>query len=190
MTRIYFVRNGESVANAGGVTMDHAVIPLSPLGLVQAQAITTVLDVVPSKVLVSAYTRARQTAQPFCDKAGCQAEVHPLLHEFSALDPALVEGMTGEQRRPITATYWHTADPAVRMGDQAETFLEFNSRVSDFVAELAALPDRCVLFGHGIWFGLLAWRLLWFGASDSHGMKGFRGFQLGLPMPNCAVYRL
>ena len=190
MTRIYFVRHGESVANAGGVTMDHAVIPLSPLGLVQAQAIPSILDVAPSKVLVSAYTRARQTAQPFCDQAGCVAEVHPLLHEFSALDPALVEGMTGEQRRPITAAYWHTADPAVRMGDQAETFLEFNARVTDFVAELAQLPDRCVLFGHGIWFGLLAWQLLGFGASDSHGMKGFRGFQLGLPMPNCAVYVL
>ncbi|MDQ2734374.1 MAG: hypothetical protein M3Y55_05145, partial [Pseudomonadota bacterium] len=45
-----------------------------------------------------------------------------------------------------------------------------------------------VLFGHGIWFGLLSWKLLGFRADDSGGMKAFRRFQSGLPMPNCAVY--
>lgn len=190
MARIYFIRHGESVANAGGVTMAHAIIPLSPLGVAQAATVADILDVEPSKVLVSKYLRARDTAQPFCDKVGCPADVHPLLHEFSALDAATLEGMTGAQRRPIADAYWKTADPGVRMGPQADTFLEFNVRVAEFMAELPRLPDQCVLFGHGIWFGLLCWKLLGFSADDSQGMKAFRRFQTGLPMPNGAVYVL
>jgi hypothetical protein len=31
---------------------------------------------------------------------------------------------------------------------------------------------------------------LGFAAQDGPGMRAFRQFQLGLPMPNCAVYRL
>lgn len=190
MTRIHFVRHGESIANAGGVTMEHALIPLSPLGYAQADALAALLDVQPSRVLVSEYLRARETARPFCEKVHCAAEVHPLLHEFSALGPAMIEGMTGEQRRPIANDYWQTADPTIRMGQGAETFLEFNARVTEFLDELARLPNQCVLFGHGIWFGLLFWKLLGFSADDSQGMKAFRRFQSGLPMPNCAVYVL
>jgi broad specificity phosphatase PhoE len=188
VTKIYFVRHGESVANAGGVTMEHALIPLSSLGRAQAEAIATVLAIQPSRVLVSKFVRARETAQPFCARAGAQAEVHPLLHEFSALDPATIECMTGEQRRPIANAYWQAADPSARMGSAAETFLEFDARVADFLQELATLPDGCVLFGHGIWLGLLCWKLLGFTASDEQGMRAFRKFQTGLPLPNGAIY--
>ena len=170
--------------------MEHASIPLSPLGRAQADAVATLLDVQPSRVLVSEYLRARETAHPFCAKVGRRADVHPLLHEFSALDPAMIEGMTGEQRRPIANDYWQTADPTIRMGSGAETFLEFSARVTEFLHELAQLPDQCVLFGHGIWFGLLCWKLLGFSVDDSQGMKAFRRFQSGLPMPNGAVYML
>jgi hypothetical protein len=70
VTRLTFVRHGQSVVNAGGVTMERALIPLSPLGVAQAACVAA------------------------------------LLQEFSVLDPALPEGMTGEQRRPIADAYW------------------------------------------------------------------------------------
>ena len=190
MARIFFVRHGESTANAGAVTMEHASIPLSPLGLAQAQAVAASLDVDPSRVLVSKYLRARETARWFCERVGRAAEMHPLLHEFSALDPSLLEGMTGQERRPIAAAYWQTADPGVRRGPQAETFLEFDARLSAFIEELPRLADRTVLFGHGIWFGLLCWKLMGFAADTPQAMRAFRRFQTGLPMPNCAVYVL
>jgi len=120
----------------------------------------------------------------------CQAEVHPLLHEFSALDADQLQGMMGAQRRPLADAYWAAADPRLRAGPNAETFAEFSARVDAFVPELARLPDRSVLVGHGIWFGLLFWKLLGFTADDSAGMRAFRRFQTGLPMPNCAVYEL
>ena len=170
--------------------MEHAGIPLSPLGLMQARVIAGLLDTDPSQVLVSKYLRARETAKAFCERVGCAAEVHPLLHEFSALDPGLLEGMTGQQRRPIAAAYWQAADPAVRHGPQAETFLEFDARLAAFIEELPRLPDRTIVFGHGIWFGLLCWKLMGFAADTSQTMRAFRRFQTGLPMPNGMVYVL
>jgi alpha-ribazole phosphatase len=190
VTRLTFVRHAQSVANAGGVTMEHALIPLSPLGAAQAACVAELLPAEPARVLVSPYIRARDTAQPYCLRVRREAQVHPLLQEFSALDPALLEGMTGEQRRPIADAYWHAADPAARRGAQADTFLEFDARVGAFMLELPHFPDNSVLFGHGIWFALLWWRLRGFQVEDSNGMRAFTDFRRELPMPNCAVYVL
>ena len=52
------------------------------------------------------------------------------------------------------------------------------------------LPDQTVIFGHGIWFGLLVWRLMGFDVTDSTAMKTFRRFQSGLPLCNGATYKL
>ena len=190
MIRLTCVRHGQSTANAGGVTMEHAAIPLSPLGQAQAETVAGLLDAEPSRVLVSSYLRARQTAAPYCARVHRQAEVHPLLHEFSALDADQLQDMTGAERRPLADAYWAAAEPDLRTGPKAETFAEFGARVDAFMAELEALPDRSVLIGHGIWFGLLFWRLMGFTASDSPGMRAFRRFQTSLAMPNCAVYEL
>lgn len=170
--------------------MAHAEIPLSPLGMEQAQRLAKFLTVNPARVLTSSYLRARQTAEPFCERVGMTPEVHPLLHEFSALDSDLVAGMLGAERRPVADAYWKASDPAARHGPLAETFAEFNSRVAGFVAEMPSLPDRTVMFGHGIWFGLLCWQLQGFEASNLAGMREFRAFQRGMAMPNCAVYSI
>jgi alpha-ribazole phosphatase len=190
MKTITLVRHGQSTANAGGITMPHGAIPLSALGALHAQVLATLLPSRPSCVLVSAYLRAQQTAQPYCDRIGMPAQIHPLLHEFSAIDPALLEGMDGVQRRPIADAYWQASTPDQRMGAEAETFIEFDQRVADFLSQLPQLPDGAVLFGHGMWIGMLAWKLLGFSARDSAGMRAFRRFQSGLPMPNGAVYHL
>ncbi len=185
---IYFVRHGQSTANAGGVTMEHADIPLSQLGRAQATLLAALLEVQPVLVLTSTYLRARETAKPLCDKTGCPATPHPLLHEFSNLDPTGLAGMTGAERGPIAAAYWDQADPQLRSGLRGETFEEFDARVTAFLGELPHLPNPTVAFGHGMWTALLLWKLLGFSAEDSIGMRAFRRFQQGLPMPNCAVY--
>ena len=55
---------------------------------------------------------------------------------------------------------------------------------------MSNLPQDTVLFGHGIWFALLCWKLWGFKADDTTVMSEFRRFQRALPMPNCAVYGL
>ena len=187
---IYFVRHAQSTANAGGVTVAHADIPLSELGRRQAELVADLLDIEPKLLLSSTYGRAIETARPFSEKTGCPITLHPLLHEFSALDATLIDGMVTAQRRPMADAYWSQANPDLRHGPGSETFREFEARVATFQVELPELPEDTVLFGHGIWFGLLYWKLLGFSADDSAGMRAFRHFQRGLPMPNCVVYTL
>lgn len=170
--------------------MAHDVIPLTELGRQQAQALAGLLPSNPSRIFVSPYLRAQDTAQPYCDRIGLPAQSHALLHEFSTIDPVLLQGMNGGQRHPFVQGYWQESNPDLRMGENAETFVEFERRVRDFALELDQLTDGTVIFGHGMWMAMLIWRLLGFSATDSLGMKSFRSFQLGLPMPNGAVYRV
>ncbi|MCL2524165.1 MAG: histidine phosphatase family protein [Betaproteobacteria bacterium] len=190
MSTLYLIRHGESLANAGGITMEHAAIPLTELGHQQAQALAALLPPEPAGVWVSPFLRAQETARPYCARTSRSPVILTLLHEFETIDPDLLQGMTGQERRPIADAYWQQCDPDRRMGARAETFREFARRVQIFCDEhLDALPDGAVLFGHGIWIGMLVWKLLGFSANDSFGMRAFRRFQSGLPMPNGAVYR-
>ena len=75
-------------------------------------------------------------------------------------------------------------------GEQADTFHNLNSGSLAFIPELDSLPDKTVLFGMAFWFALLTWKLLGFSARHHQGMKAFRRFRSGFPMPNAAVYRL
>jgi alpha-ribazole phosphatase len=190
MKTLLFVRHAESVANAGGVTMPHSSIPLSNLGQIQARELAVLLDVEPSTVLVSDMTRTHQTAAPFCERFSILPQACSSLDEFSVIDPALIEGLNGQQRKPFVQDYWSDPDPRRRLGANADTFAEFVARVSTFNDQIDELPDSTVIFGHGIWFGMLLWRLLGYSADSADNMKSFRRFQLALPMPNCAVFSL
>jgi broad specificity phosphatase PhoE len=186
-----FVRHGQSLANAGGVTMPHHAIPLTALGHRQAGRLAQLLHDAPAEVLVSPFERARDTAAPYLARLGLGVRVVDRLREFESIDPAELAGLNGEQRRPITDAYWAGGEPDRRMGAQAETFRESVARVEAFMAEdLPRMPDRSVVFGHGMWTAMLIWRLLGFRADDGLAMVAFRRFQLGLPMPNGAVWRL
>lgn len=134
--------------------------------------------------------RTQQTAEPFCTRWGIQPEQCSALAEFSVIDPVLIDGLSGEERKPFVSAYWNAQDPKLRQGPMADTFHEFNERVGEFIRLMPDLPDRTVVFGHGIWFGLLHWRLLGYGADSASDMTRFRRFQQGLPMPNCATFLL
>jgi alpha-ribazole phosphatase len=190
MKTIIFVRHGESTANAGGITMAQAEIPLSELGTQQAKALAPLLAAKPALILTSGYLRTQQTSKPYCERVGMVTKVNTLLNEFSAIDPALIAGMDGAQRKPFMVDYWSEPNMTRRMGKAADTFAEFVQRVTTFARGMDTLPDGTVIFGHGIWIGLLVWQSLGFTCADDAGMKAFRRFQLGLPMPNCAVYQL
>ena len=188
---IFLVRHGESASNAGGLTLPHALIPLTSLGRQQATDLASVLPLTPSRLLASPFVRAVDTSEPYADRTGKPVELEPLLQEFDMIDPALIAGVNQAQRRPVTDAFWLEADPDKRMGDQAETFRDFAGRVTSFLADrLPTLPDSTVCFGHGIWIGMAAWQLLGFTVVNAQTMRQFRRFQIGLPLPNGVVYRL
>lgn len=190
MKTLTFIRHAESVANAGGITMPHDTIPLSVLGHRQAAALAVAIAVEPSIVFVSSFIRTHETARPYCQRHAIASQVLPSLDEFSVIDTALIEGLNGAQRKPFVQEYWTNPDPHRRLGENADTFTEFEARVRTFIGTMDAFPDATVIFGHGIWFGLLHWLLLGYQVSDAAEMSAFRRFQQALPMPNCAVFTL
>ena len=125
-----------------------------------------------------------------CRTHGITPQTLQLLNEFSCLAFDLIRGMDGTARRPLADAYWQRADPLECTGAGADSFAAFNRRISAFLDHYPQLEDGSLLFGHGIWIGLLAWRLLGFRAETSADMSAFRRFQSGLPMPNTAVWQL
>lgn len=190
MKTLVFVRHAESLANAGGVTMPNAQIPLSEHGWMQARALAEGFEGIPTGVLTSVFLRTQETARPLCERFGLLPQIHPLLHEFSMIDPALIEGLNLAQRRPFTEAYWLAADPDQRLGEAAETFHEFAARVEGFQVQMDELPAATLVVGHGIWFALLLWRLQGGASRGAVAMSDFRRFQKALPMPNCALHTL
>ena len=188
---LLFVRHGQSLANAGGPTMDNALIPLTELGQSQARDVAGRLPARPTRVLSSTYLRALDTARAYAQRTGMPVETDPMLRVVSSIDADLLLGMTGVQRRPIALRYQQAADPQLRMGPRAETFAEFDQRVQAFIEDqLPDLADGSVLFGHGQWMGLLGWKLQGHSAAGRDGMRAYWDYMARLPMPNTAVYRL
>ena len=81
------------------------------------------------------------------------------MDEFSVIDPALIEGLNGAQRKPYVKAYWNELNLHRRLGENADTFAEFVERVRRFENRMNTLPDGTVIFGHGIWLALLSWLL-------------------------------
>lgn len=194
MNTIYFIRHGQSTANAGGITLDNRNIPLSNLGFTQADRLakkqSNLLPLQPSKIYTSSYLRTQQTAEPYCQAVNACSVVHPLFYEFTNIDPLLLQGMTGDERWPFIKAYWDKANPYQREGVHAETFIEFDDRVHEFMKQLYLFENNTVLFGHGVFFSLLIWKNLGFKVNNSTSMAAFRQFQMALPMPNCGIYTL
>jgi alpha-ribazole phosphatase len=189
--RIYLVRHGQSQANAGGVTLENTIVPLTPLGESQARAIAALLPATPQRIWSSPFKRALDTAAPYCARIGRAATVRDDLREFETVDTVQLRGGACQEREAVVAAYWMKSDPDHRSGPAAETFREFHLRVARARVEfLPGLADGTVIFGHGMWMALLCWQIWGFSVVDRIGMILFRRFQLGFPTPNAGVYCL
>lgn len=151
MRTITFIRHGQSHANAGGLTQENPAIELTDFGQRQAAHIARLLPAHAPEILVSPFERARATARPYCELTGKTPRVAKRLHEFDTIDPDLLQGMNGEERRPVIDAYWAKSDPELRMGTKAETFLEFAARVEQFrLCDLPTLQDGTLVFGNAL----------------------------------------
>ena len=191
MHTIHFVRHGQSYANAGGVTQPNAETELTELGHGQARLVASIFPIETPVILTSEFIRTKQTAQYLAERANITTQCEPLLNEFSTLCHTTIEGLNGAQRKPIIDKYWEESDPNHVAGLTAESFIQFASRVEKFrLNRLNELPHQSIIFGHGMWFAMLAWQTLGFDFNDSASMRAFRCYQIGLPMSNCFSYQL
>lgn len=190
MKTLYIVRHGQSLANTGAESMPDQSIPLTLKGEQQAQKLCERWHIRPSVIYCSKLLRAKQTAQLFCEKYQLEAQPLALLNELRCLAFETVKGMQGEQRRVIAKEYWDTADIHYRDAMNADSFADFLTRVDGFIMAAPNYPNNSLFFGHGIWIGLLAWRLMGCEVKDNADIRRFRQFQTAMPMYNTVVYRL
>ena len=190
MKTLYLIRHAQSTANAGGTSLPDHEIPLSAAGAQQAAERACRLPE-NRRVFVSEMRRTHETATPYCARHGVRPEILPCLNEFSYLPFAAVQGLDASARKPLAEAYWQRADPHFRAGSGADTFAEFDGRISDFLHRTwPILPHGSLLFGHGIWITLLAWRFSGNRAESGADMAAFRAFQSSLHVANASLWRL
>jgi len=188
---LYLIRHGQSQANAGGVTLENELVPLTELGARQALALAALLPESTPAVWSSPFKRSLDTAAPYCERLGVTAAVHAGLREFETIDTLTMRGSSFSAREAVLARYWLEGDPDARTGPAGESFREFCARVADVRSTwLPHLPDGTVIFGHGMWMALLFWQMWGFERVDHAAMIRFRRFQLGIPTPNTVIYAI
>lgn len=192
MKHVRLIRHGESAANAGAPSQDHATIPLTAKGVEQACQVARSFDRAPALIVASSFSRAHSTAMATVANFAVSAfETWPI-HEFTYLEPARCANTTVAQRRAWVEAYWSRADPAFREGEGAESFLDFITRAQSFLDQLARHPARDIAaFSHGQFINAVAWlierkpRRI-----DGQAMAEWRDYEISNPVLNGGGYRL
>lgn len=186
--RVVCYRHGESAANAGHATTDPASIPLTDVGLRQADAIAREFSQTPDLLVSSSFLRARQTAEPTSAMTGVPIRIWPI-EEFTYLAPQRCQGTTAAQRRSWVEAYWDASNPGAVDGEGAESFVSFTDRVRVALGRLEELQRESVsfvaVFGHGQFLQALQWLIeTSLHSIDAVAMRQFRARDLAQPIAN------
>lgn len=189
MKKIWLIRHGESIANAGQPTQNHSMIPLSPLGIKQAQDLALTITEKPDLIVTSPYLRAQQTAlQTIGRFPGVATGIWDCIHEFVYLAPATCVGTTSIQRRPRVINYWRKCDPAYVDGEGAESYHQLLERIDMTMRLLERRREKfIILFTHAQFIRnfLLVYKNP--GLNDIDYMRAFRKSK---PVHNCEIVEI
>lgn len=189
---VRLIRHGESTANAGEASVDHATIPLTLKGIEQAHLVARSFTHAPALIAASPFSRARATAMATVAAfPATPLETWPI-QEFTYLEPARCANTTVAQRRAWVEAYWSRSDPAFRDGEGAESFLDFIFRVQSFLDQLAKHPSQDIaVFSHGQFINAVAWRIERMPeVLDEAAMADWRAYEIANHVPNCCGYIL
>jgi broad specificity phosphatase PhoE len=192
MKNVRLIRHGESAANAGHASRDHASIPLTPLGLEQARMIARTFSVAPDLIVASPYARAQATAQATAATFPETAlETWPI-EEFTYLAPERCVDTTVAQRKTWVDAYWLKSDPTYCDGAGAESFHDFVARAQAFLDRLEQHPvGDIAVFSHGQYLNAVAWllerkpRVL-----DGRAMADWRAYEIENHIQNAGGFSL
>lgn len=192
MKHVRLIRHGESAANAGEASLDHASIPLTPKGIEQARLVAKSFVKAPALIVASPFSRAQATAiETVATFSSVPFEIWPI-HEFTYLEPARCANTTVAQRREWVDAYWSRSDPTFTDGVGAESFSDFISRAQAFLHKLAAHPgDDLAVFSHGQFINAVAWLIERKPQQiDRRAMADWRQYEITNHVPNCCGYKL
>ena len=184
-TRIIAIRHGETAWNVDTRIQGHLDIPLNATGREQASRLArALLGHAPIDAICSSdLSRALQTARIVADATGAPLSVNAGLRERGFGD---LQGHTFAEfsaAAPQQAERWRRRDPDWSPpGEQAESLLRFQERVTHAVQALAAqnIGKQLALFTHGGVLDVL------YRAATGLGLRDARTWALG----NTAVNRL
>lgn len=192
MKRVRLIRHGESVANAGEASTNHATIPLTPRGNEQANLVARSFAHAPDLIIASPFTRATLTAMTTVAAfPGIPVETWPI-QEFTYLEPARCANTTIEQRRAWVDAYWLRSDPMYVDGSGAESFRDFIHRAQSFLDRLAEHPAQDIaVFSHGQVINAVAWLIERRPQQiDGRAMADWREYEISNHVPNGGGYLL
>lgn len=182
VTRLTFIRHGETAWNRAQRFQGHADIPLNEAGHAQALALAERLaDDKPDHVVCSDLLRAQQTAAPLLEHWRLQAELDARLREQGF---GVLEGLDADAIRTSHGDLWdlwtqHQADFAPPGGESTR---QFSARVLQTVRALAQaqVGKHIMVFTHGGVLDML-WRHVH--ALPLHGRRD-------CAIPNTGINRL
>jgi broad specificity phosphatase PhoE len=159
LSRLYFIRHGETEWSLSGRHTSHTDLPLTPRGEEEARELCPRLRDIPfARVFASPRQRARQT----CALAGLRpaAEIEPDLSEWDYGDYEGRQTVDIRRERPD----WNLFQDGCPGG---ETPAQAEGRADRLIARLRALEGNIALFSHGQFGGVLAVR--WIGLPVARG---------------------
>jgi broad specificity phosphatase PhoE len=185
---VWFIRHGESEANAGFATSSHAGISLTGSGYRQAIGLTRQIEQRPDLIILTSHVRTQQTAVPCISKfPDVPIETWPL-HEFDYLSPVKCRNTTIVDRRPWANEFWARCEPDYIHGDGSESFAAFSARVINGIRNLERREEKFIIvFTHGQVIRAIR-QYLDIGIEPLQ-MSFFRDKMLGLNVPNTSIFK-
>jgi probable phosphoglycerate mutase len=193
MPTVWFIRHGESEANAGLPTIHPAQVRLTAKGHKQAVKVAHLFKRTPSLIVTSSYERAQETAEPTCRRfSSVHCEVWETVREFTYLALTERRETTKQDRQPFVDAYWQRFDPSYVDGADVESFRQFIQRVADVLEALKyGQHDFVAVFSHEQFIMAARWLLLIRPTHlDAWHMQHFRCFLCTQPLPNGAVMQV
>lgn len=139
----YFIRHGQSRANADNYPAGQLDSPLTEQGMREAEAACAViaaLSPAPRRIFTSTLSRTRDTAHILNRGLGLSVTEE---HELCEQDYGAFQGVSKDDIRAVHGLHWHKAPPG---GERFEDFRARMIRAVDRVLMQESLP---LIVGHG-----------------------------------------
>jgi len=151
--KIWFIRHAQSEANANkeykADNFSVPLVPLSELGLKQAEGVIDYFDKAPDLIITSSFIRTKQTAKHLIEKYPETPQEEWQIQEFTYLSLDRCFNTRISERKPFVDEYWNKSDPLHNDGEGAESFTEFMERNRNAIETLKSRKeDFIVLFSH------------------------------------------
>ena len=139
----YFIRHGQSRANADNYPAGQLDSPLTEKGVQEAQEASAVIAALappPRRIFTSSLSRARDTAAIINRGLGLTVSED---HELCEQDYGAFQGVSKDDIRAVHGVHWHKTPPG------GEAFTDFRARIIRAVDRVLMQESLPLIVGHG-----------------------------------------